>query len=258
MADKRCAARRGIGILAMLLAAGITLLAGVAARAADERPLKVCLVSGSLEYDSNESLADFQKYLESHYNAKCSRAFIEGEDEEHLPGLENLADCDVMLLFTRRLRLSGDDLQRIKDYCLSGKPVVGVRTASHAIQTWLDLDKEVLGGDYKGHYGNDLATDVEIVKSAAGDPLLAGVKPFRSAGSLYKNQNIASDCRVLMTGTSPEATQPITWTRQYKGGRVFYTSLGHQKDFQEESFLRLLSNALFWAAGRDVEPKQTQ
>ena len=84
---------------------------------------------------------------------ECSRAFIEGKDEEHLPGLENLADCDVMLLFTRRLKLSGEQLERIKDYCLSGKPIVGVRTASHAIQSWLDLDKEVLGGNYHGHYG---------------------------------------------------------------------------------------------------------
>ncbi len=255
MANQRHAAGRRAFVLAMLLAAGAVMFAPAASHAADEAPLKVCLVSGSLEYDSNESLADFQKYLESHYNARCSRAFIQGEDEEHLPGLENLDDCDVMLLFTRRLRLSGDDLQRIKDYCLAGKPLVGVRTASHAIQTWLDLDKEVLGGNYQGHHSNDVAMNVEIVAEAADNPLLAGVTPFRSAGSLYKNQGIAPDCQVLMRGTSTEATEPITWTRQYKGGRVFYTSLGHQKDFQEESFRRLLANALFWAAGRDVEPK---
>src|SRR5260370_22516268 len=31
-------------------------------------PLKVCLVSGSLEYKSDESLAGFQKYRKEHYN----------------------------------------------------------------------------------------------------------------------------------------------------------------------------------------------
>jgi type 1 glutamine amidotransferase len=82
------------------------------------------------------------------------------------------------------------------------------------------------------------------------------VRPFRSAGSLYKNQGLAGDCQVLMHGTSPEATEPITWTRPYKGGRVFYTALGHPKDFQEESFRRLLLNALFWTAGREPEPKE--
>ncbi len=237
----------------VLLAALLLSAASVIVHADEAEPLKVCLVSGSLEYNSNESLAAFQKYLESHYNARCTRAFIEDEDETRLPGLENLDDCDVMLLFTRRLNLSGDDLRRIKQYCQSGKPLVGVRTASHAIQTWLDLDREVLGGNYKGHYKNDLATKVSIVESEKDSPVLAGVKPFTSAGSLYKNQGIAADCKVLMTGTSPESTEPITWTRMHNRGRVFYTSLGHVQDFQEESFRRLLANALFWAAGRQPQ-----
>lgn len=222
---------------------------------AADKPLQVCLVSGSLEYKSNESLADFQKYLEQHYQVACSRAFIEGKDEEHLSGLQNLGDCDVMLLFTRRLKLSGEELERIKGYCLSGKPIVGVRTASHAIQTWLDLDKEVLGGNYRGHYDAGEETEVKIVESAKDHPLLAGVPPFRSAGSLYKNQGLAGDTTVLMTGTNSEATEPITWTRTYKGGNIFYTSLGHPQDFTEESFRRLLANALFWAAGRTTAPK---
>ena len=239
------------------LALPLTLLAlGVAqpSPAAGAKPLAICLVSGALEYNSNESLADFQKYLESKYHVNCSRAFIEGDDEEHLPGLENLENCDAMLLFTRRLKLSGDELERIKNYCLSGRPIVGVRTASHGIQTWLELDAEVLGGNYQGHWRNDLETQVQIVPDARDHPLLEGVAPFVSAGSLYKNAGLASDCRVLMRGTSPEGTEPIAWTRDYKGGRIFYTSLGHQRDFQEESFRRLLANALFWAAGRDVEP----
>jgi type 1 glutamine amidotransferase len=220
-----------------------------------EEPLKVCLVSGSLEYQSNESLAGFQKYLEANYPAKCSRAFIEGKDEANLNGLENLADCDVMLLFTRRLKISGEQLERIKRYCQSGKPLVGVRTASHAIQSWLDLDKEVLGGNYRGHYGEGPETEIQIVESAKDHPVLAGVQPFRSAGSLYKNQGIADNTHLLMTGKNPEATEPITWTREYKGGRIFYTSLGHPQDFTEESFRRLLANALFWTAGRNATPK---
>lgn len=247
--------------LAMLLAATIALGLGLygrqPARAADAKPLKVCLVSGSLEYKSAETLPEFQRFLEANYGVQCTRAFLIGKDLEHLPGLENLDDCDVMLLFTKRLKLSGEELERIRTYCLSGKPIVGVRTASHAIQTWLDLDKEVLGGNYKGHYGNDVATDVKLVDAAKGHPILAGVEPFRSVGSLYKNQGLAEDTHVLLTGTSPEATEPIAWTRNYKGGRIFYTSLGHPQDFQEPSFQRMLVNALFWAAQREPQPKQT-
>jgi type 1 glutamine amidotransferase len=244
-----------VGILCAALVS-VFLSSGIC-RAADAPPLKICLVSGSLEYKSNESLAEFQKYLESHYNARCTQAFIQGKDIEHLPGLENLDDSDVMLLFTRRLKIEGPALEKIKAYCQSGKPVVGVRTASHALQNWLALDKEVLGGNYEGHYDGDLATDVSLVAEQKDNPLLIGVTPFRSLGSLYKNKGIASDCVVLMTGTSPEATEPITWTRTHNGGRVFYTSLGHPQDFQEESFRRLLANGIFWAAGRDPQTPKT-
>src|SRR5439155_3477066 len=72
--------------------------------------LTVCLVSGSLEYKSDESLAAFQEYLEKHYNVRCSRAFRKSDDD--LPGLESLDHCDVMLLFTRRLTIKGEQLER--------------------------------------------------------------------------------------------------------------------------------------------------
>src|SRR5262249_42530935 len=130
-------------------------LAGIAKAESAPKVLTVCLVSGSLEDKSDETLAAFQKYLEATYPVRCTRAFR--KTDEDLPGLENLDDCDVMLLFTRRLNLRGEQLERFKKYCLSGRPIVGVRTASHAVQTWLDLDKEVLGGDYKNHFGQDLS-----------------------------------------------------------------------------------------------------
>lgn len=210
------------------------------------KPLKVCLVSGSLEYDSDASLMRLQKYLETNYAVICTRAFRKSDTD--LPGLEKLDDCDVMLLFTRRLKLEGEQLERVKRYCLSGKPIVGIRTASHAFQTWLDLDKEVLGGNYKGHYGEGPLTVVKITDKGKDHPILSGVKPFESPGSLYKNTGLARDASILLEGASGEHTEPIAWTREYKGGRIFYTSLGHQKDFDDGNFVRLVANALYWTA----------
>jgi putative heme-binding domain-containing protein len=215
-----------------------------------QTPLKVCLISGSVEYKSDESLAEFQKFLESHYNVRCTRAFRRSDDD--LPGLENLDDCDVMLLFTRRLTISGEQLERIKKYCRSGKPIVALRTASHAFQNWLALDKEILGGNYKNHYGTGAAVRLEIVESAKNHPILTGVKPFTSPGSLYRNTGLDQDVSVLLTGSIPRHTEPIGWTRLRNGGRIFYTSLGHPDDFKNEHFQRLLVNALFWVCKRDV------
>jgi putative heme-binding domain-containing protein len=213
-------------------------------------PLKVCLVSGSLEYHSDESLSALQKYLEEHYQIQCSRAFRKTDSD--LPGLENLESCDVMVLYTRRLTISGEQLERIKRYCKSGKPIVAIRTASHAFQNWLALDKEVLGGNYGNHYGAGPVTQVGIVEKAGKHPILAGVQPFRSVASLYRNSGLAKDAEQLLTGSIPGHTEPIAWTRIRNGGRIFYTSLGQPEDFKNESFIRLLVNALFWTTNKDA------
>src|SRR5262245_41979466 len=171
-------------ILALAILGIITAL-GMGGSAAGQgktgKPLKVCLVSGSAEYDSDGSLAAFQKYLEKNYNAECTRAFRKKDDD--LPGLENLDHCDVMLLFTRRMQIDGPQLERAKKYCLAGKPLVAVRTASHAFQKWLDLDKEVLGGNYKGHFDVGPVCTVNFTDLGKGHPILEGVKPFKSVGS---------------------------------------------------------------------------
>jgi len=216
--------------------------------------LKVCLVSGALEYESDASLTAFQEFLEKNYDVKCSRAFRKTDDD--LPGLDNLDTCDVMLLFTRRLTISGEQLEKIKKYCQAGKPIVGVRTASHAFQNWLALDKEVLGGNYQGHYGSGPPVEVHIETQVKNHPSLTGVKPFQSAGSLYKNSGLAKDTEVLLTGAIPGHSEPVAWTRLHRGGRVFYTSLGHQKDFIDDNFKQLLVNALFWTAKREIPRKK--
>jgi putative membrane-bound dehydrogenase-like protein len=221
-----------------------------AATATSARPLKVCLVSGSLEYKSDDSLAAFQAYLERHSSIQCTRAFR--KTDNNIPGLEKLNSCDVMLLFTRRLTITGAQLARVKKYCQSGKPIVAVRSASHAFQNWLELDREVLGGNYKGHYDVGPITEVHFTEAGQSHPILRGVEPFRSVGSLYKNTGLAADDEILLTGSITGHTEPIAWTRLHDGGRIFYTSLGHPEDFKNPNFLRLLENALLWTTGRDV------
>ena len=49
--------------------------------------------------------------------------------------------------------------------------------------------------------------------------------------------------------------EPVAWTNTYKGGRIFYTSLGHPDDFQTRHFDRLLMNAILWAADKPI-PEQ--
>src|SRR5947208_259098 len=83
--------RHSTFMIANLIAAFVWLtcwapLATAADRVADQaRPLRVCLVSGSVEYKSDESLAAFQQYLEAKYPARCTRAFWVADRPNDLP-----------------------------------------------------------------------------------------------------------------------------------------------------------------------------
>jgi type 1 glutamine amidotransferase len=210
--------------------------------------LKLCLISGSFEYDSEESLTIFRDYLGQNYAVKPTMIVYQNEDDDQ--SLEPLEDTDVLLVFTRRLNTAGEELECFKTYCAQGRPIVGVRTASHAFQNWLEFDKEVLGGNYQGHYGSGPLVQLEVAPDAKEHPILQGVSDFKSHGSLYQNTPLGEDTSLLLTGKTEEHSEPVAWTRLYRGGRIFYTSLGHQKDFREENFLRLLANAVFWTGGK--------
>ncbi len=211
-------------------------------------PLKVAMFSGSAEYKSNQTLAEFKAYLERHHAAQCTLNIVAKDTD--LPGIEQLETCDVAVIYVKRLKLPPEQLAKVKKYCESGRPIVGIRTASHAIQTWLEFDQLVLGGSYNGHFGDRLAK-VAIEDAATGHPVLAGVRPFSTGGKLYKNPKLADDVTLLLTATTDQASEPVAWARQHKGGRMFYTSLGVPEDFKNEDFRRMLSNAVFWAAERD-------
>ena len=92
--------------------------------------------------------------------------------------------------------------------------------------------------------------DLSVFRVMLQHPILAGVTPFTSR-KLYKNPTHADNNTILLEGTIPDHKEPLAWVREHNGGRVFYTSLGVQEDFQQESFRRLLVNAIFWTTRRE-------
>src|ERR1041384_1676782 len=170
--------------------------------------LRVCMLSGSGEYESDKTLPVFARRLEEEDGAACTVRKAEGV--ERLPGLEALDACDVALFFTRRLEVDGEALERVKRSAAAGKPIVAVRTASHGFQRWLAFDHEYLGGNYVGHL--DQGT-MEARAAAAASP--------------DRTKPLASDGRVLLLGKKlaapgAEATeeQPVAWVRERGGARI--------------------------------------
>lgn len=232
----------------MLRFAILLLLPSFALAADPPKKFKVAFVSGSLEYKSDESLPKLQAMLEKHLPVEGVRLFRKADDD--VPGLEKLGECDLAIFFTRRLTVDGEQLKAVKAYCESGKPVIGLRTASHGFQKWLEMDKEVFGGDYANHYKANIKTDVTVNVKNRENPILKDVGPFVSSGSLYRNAKPAADVTILLQGTIPDHSEPVAWTRTRKVNdreqRIFYTSLGHPDDFADVNFLNLVENAVAW------------
>ena len=82
--------------------------------------LKLCMLSGSFEYDSETSLAVFQDYIEKNHPVQATQTIYQSEDDDQ--SLELLQDTDVLLVFTRRLNTMGKELDRFKSVLRCGQP----------------------------------------------------------------------------------------------------------------------------------------
>jgi len=118
----------------------------------------IVLISGDEEYRSEEALPQLAKILSIHHGFRCTVLFAQHPDKpgiinpnyvKNIPGLELLKSADLMILFTRFRALPDDQMRHIDDYLKTGKPVIGLRTSTHAFKyEGLDTTSNFL------HYGN--------------------------------------------------------------------------------------------------------
>jgi type 1 glutamine amidotransferase len=219
-----------------------------------ERSPVVHHIAGSKEYRSAETLEQWAKHLEAKYDIE-SNVSVAPDKSRHIPNLEKLADADVLVVYARRLEPPEAQLRVIRQFLDEGHPVLGLRTASHAFQPWLEFDKVILGGDYSGHGPGEKDVKVLINQEQADHPVLEGVEPWTRDGKLYRNPELAADTVILLRGQGREETVPLAWVREVGDGRrVFYTSLGFPADFENPQFIKLLDNALMWLLPEQPSP----
>ena len=106
------------------------------------------------------------------------------------------------------------------------------------------------GGQWVAHPGNDgrLYT-VEIVDQ---NPITEGLKDFEVRSEKYY-MHVDPAIRVMATTKFEDygdAIMPVTWTKTYGKGRVFYTSLGHHADILAmPQAMQMMERGMRWAAG---------
>ncbi len=218
----------------------------------DRRPHLAILIAED-EYETAKTLPLFAA---THLQSKLRVSIIYGDsiDRASIPGIEAMEDADALLVSVRRCPLRAKDLTRIQSFVKAGRPLIGIRTASHAfclrdgkkvdgLEQWPEFDPYAFGGNYTNHYGNDLHPAVS-----------GGINShaiFTSKGSLYKVSPLKPGTRVLLSGKiEGQPLEPVAWTHvRPDGGVSFYTSLGHSSDFTESAFQELLANAVLNVCG---------
>ena len=58
-----------------------------------------------------------------------------------------------------------------------------------------------------------------------------------------------------VTDKRNDPMMPIAWTRTYKGGRIFTTTMGSADDLPSEGVRRMLVNAAYWCLGMEDKIK---
>lgn len=242
------------------------LLGGKAFRFKNDVRPKVLLAISEDEYKTGQTLPVFaQDVLRDRLGLDATALQGDPNNLNVLPGLAaELDKADLLLLSLRRRAIPEADLKAVRKYLSSGKPLVGIRTASHAFDArgkgptgsaeWTTFDPEVLGGNYHGHHGVGPLTDVTVAPAGKDHPILTGIQaPFQGHGSLYQVSPLASSTTALLIGTIPnKPKEPVAWVNTYGNSRIFYTSLGHPDDFKEDAFVRLLGNAVLWTLDKPV------
>lgn len=222
----------------------------------------IVLVSGDEEYRSEEMLPQLGKILAKHHGFKCTVLFaidrkdgtINPNQNDNIPGLEALKTADLLVLFTRFRNLPTDQMQPLIDYIESGKPLIGLRTATHAFSlkggpfakyTWTSktpgyeggFGKQVLGETWVSHHGQHgkQSTRGVLAPGAAGHPILRGLKD----GDIWGPTDVygvklplPGDSQPLVlgqvlvgmkpddkpvAGKQNEPMMPIAWTKTYTG-----------------------------------------
>ncbi len=163
----------------------------------------VVLISGDEEYRSEEALPQLAKILAKHHGFTCTVLFaidnegsIDPNQSDNIPGLEALRKADLMIIATRFRDLPDDQMKEVVDYVESGRPVIGMRTATHAFNIKGGkkyakyshnskvkgfeggFGRQVLGETWISHHGNHgkESTRGIIAPGETGHPILRGIK----------------------------------------------------------------------------------
>jgi type 1 glutamine amidotransferase len=257
----------------------------------------IVFLSGDEEYRSEEGLPMLAKILAVRHGFKCTVLFainpadgtIDPLTLTNIPGMAALDPADLCVMALRFRELPDEQMKHFADYLKAGKPIIALRTSTHAFQyehhrqspyaqfDWRDQEwpggfgQQVLGETWVSHHGEHGKESTRaVINDAFKDhPILRGVADIWGPTDVYTVSHLPTNSEVLVRGevlsgmqsTDPPVANnknnplmPLVWVRNYalvggQTGKVVTTTMGAAVDLQNEDLRRLLVNACYWCTG---------
>ncbi len=203
----------------------------------------IVFISGDEEYRSEEGLPMLAKLLSQRHGYTCTVLFSVGDDGtidpnkgDSVEGIEALDTADLCIMLLRFRHWPDDKMKHFDDYVKSGKPIIGLRTSTHAFNNdkksayakyafnaakdtgWQGgFGREVLGETWVNHWGSHKheATKGIIAEAAKSDPLLRGVADLFVTTDVYEAHPI-DGVKVLVNGQVLKGMEPTDAPADYK------------------------------------------
>jgi len=253
----------------------------------------VVLIAGDEEYRTEESMPMLAKILSQHHGFDTkvifswdpTKTYIDPNHQDGLIGLEELNHADLMIIGTRFRKLDEVQLKPLSDYVKSGKPIIGIRTATHAFRgngkltdsiKLGEFGLKVLGEKWVSHHGKHKGQGARGVleQENSKHPILNNVKDLFAPSDVYGVKHLTKDDQILMRGAVTETLDPsskniegdknnpmmaLAWLHPYqaegKKGLSFCTTAGASVDLVDESLRRLIVNAAYFLTKQSVPEK---
>lgn len=247
----------------------------------------IVLVAGDEEYRTEESMPMLAKILSKRHGFKCTVVFsmdaegatyIDPNNQQGIVGLAALDQADLMIIGTRFRNPSEQEAVHVTKFLNAGKPVIGIRTATHAFKgkgnfgglSYDDFGLKILGETWVSHHGGHKSQGGRGIVEAdqAKHPILNGVgevfTPSDIYGVIHLKENEVDTVLLRgavtesldpkspnITGPKNDKLQPLAWLHTYRRpdgsgmGKSFCTTAGASVDLVDEDLRRLIVNAAY-------------
>ena len=187
---------------------------------------RIVLVAGDEEYRTEESMPMLAKILSQKHGFHCTVLFahsvdgsyIDPNNQEGLRGLDALDDADLMIIGTRFRKPDEDQAAHVTKFLNAGKPVVGIRTSTHAFNgagkfgdlPFGQFGRKILGEQWVSHHGGHKRQGARGVISTEyrAHPILNGVGEVFAPSDVYGVIHLTDDDTILMRAAVTETLDP--------------------------------------------------